>query len=147
MLLAIIEHSSLARAIKASFLVYPLISAAHILAIGAVLTSVILMDLRILGVLSPPEDPFDRLLRRVALIGFAGAVVTGFAMFAIRATDYAALPIFLIKMGLIALAIVNFLVFLALDRKGKAGLRRVAALLSMVLWLCVLVCGRMIGFM
>ena len=40
-----IEHIGVAKALKASFVAYPLVNAAHILAIGALVTSVILMNL------------------------------------------------------------------------------------------------------
>ena len=44
-----LEQSGIARALKSSFVAYPLVSALHILSIGVLLTSVILMDFRILG--------------------------------------------------------------------------------------------------
>ena len=106
--LAAIEQSGVARALKSSFYGYPLVSASHILSIGVLLASVILMDLRILGAFGNiAAAPFIALLRRLALIGFCGAVLTGLAMFTVRASEYAAMPIFLTKMALISAAAAN----------------------------------------
>lgn len=73
-LLQAIEQLAPARELRASFYAYPLVNALHILAVGALLTSVILMDLRILGYLSRQDrQPFLRLMRRLALTAFGGA--------------------------------------------------------------------------
>ncbi len=147
-----IEHLGVAKALKASFVAYPLVNAAHILAIGALVTSVILMDLRLLGGLSDlPERTFVRRLRAIALGAFAVAAGTGVAMFTVRASDYAATPLYWAKMTLILLAGVNFLVFSLLDRQRKPGAAlpwpaRLSAALSIVLWPCILVAGRFLGF-
>src|SRR5262245_47776156 len=146
-----VEHTGVALALKSSFFAYPLISALHIISIGMLLTSVILIDLRILGALrSMPHAPFVALLRRLALLAFCGAAVTGLAMFTVRASEYAAMPIFVAKMMLIGVAAANFLLFLSLERR-KFGLAspgvRFSAIVSISLWLSVLVCGRFIGFL
>lgn len=145
-----LEQSGLARALKTSFFAYPVVNALHILSIGAVLTSVLLMDLRVLGAIrAVAKAPFMALLRRVALVAFCGALVTGFAMFAIKATDYVTMPVFLAKMTLIALAALNFLLFLKFDRQAEMPSKwvRVSAIVSLALWIGVLLCGRFIGFL
>lgn len=147
-----IEQLGLVQAVKTSFIAYPLINAAHILAVGALVTCVILMDLRLLGRFPAlPQDAFVTLLRRVALCAFLLAVLTGAIMFAIRATEYAAMPVYWIKMGLIALAGVNFAIFQMLDRREAPAERRsaglqISAALSILLWLSALIAGRFIGF-
>jgi hypothetical protein len=146
-----IEHSGVAQALKSSFFAYPLVSALHILSIGMLLTGVILMDLRILGALrNMPHAPFVALLRRLTLLAFCVAAVTGLAMFSVKAGEYAAMPIFLTKMALICVAAGNFLLFLTLEHR-KFGMAspavRLSAIASMGLWLGVLVCGRFIGFL
>ncbi len=147
-----LEQSALARALKASFVAYPIVNALHIFSIGAVLTSVILMDLRVLGAIrTVAQAPFVALLRRMALVAFCGAILTGFAMFTIKAAQYATMPVFLAKMGLIVLAILNFLIFLRLERQmgdGKSSTAlRFSAMASIGLWIGVLLCGRFIGFL
>ncbi len=66
-------------------------------------------------------------------------------MFAIRATEYAAMPVFLAKMALIVLAGLNFLAFQRMA--GKSGGTRFLAAASIVLWIGVLFAGRFIGFL
>jgi hypothetical protein len=86
-LLGSIEQLALIKALKTSFFAYPIVNALHILAIGTLVSSVLLMDLRVIGVIHRiDEKPFVRLLRRVALGAFGLAVVTGALMFAVRAT-------------------------------------------------------------
>jgi hypothetical protein len=143
-----IEQFGAVRAVKSSFFTYPIVNALHIMSIGALWTSVLLMDLRVLGAFSSVERaPFVRLLRRVALAAFCGALLTGPLMFAIRASEYAAMPVFLAKMGLIVLAGLNFILFQRLaGGNEKEGLQLPAAA-SIVLWTAVLFAGRFIGFM
>jgi hypothetical protein len=146
-----IEQLGMVRLLKASFFAYPVVNAVHIAAIGALFTSVTLIDLRILGTFgSLPERPFVALLRRLALLAFGFAVVSGLLLFSVRASHYALLPVFLAKMGLISLAGVNFAVFAYIDNRHRAGRRppllRALAVISILLWSAVLLCGRFIGF-
>lgn len=151
-LLGAIEKLSAIAALKSSFVAYPVVNGLHILAIGALVTSVLLMDFRLLGAFaSIPASPFHRLLRRVALFAFAVAVLTGVTIFAVRARDYAASPVFLLKLTLIAAAIANFLLFSWLqagrsETKPPTPLMRLSAVCSVLLWLGVLFAGRFIGF-
>ncbi|TIL63408.1 DUF6644 family protein [Mesorhizobium sp.] len=150
-LLAGIEQLALVRALKASFVAYPIVNALHIMSIGALLTSVWLMDLRILGAFrSLPYAAFIALLRRTAFAAFTGALVTGSLLFSVRASEYAAMPIFLTKMTLILLAGANFLVFMRRAKGGDEpadGTVTILAVLSLMLWTSVLFAGRFIGFL
>jgi hypothetical protein len=151
-ILAGIEQFALVRALKASFIAYPIVNALHIISVGVLLTSVTFMDLRIVGVFrSVPQAPFVTLLRRAALFAFAAAVITGLLLFSVRAGEYAAKPVFLAKMTLILAAGANFLAFALIshNRGGEpAGAAvRVQAILSLLLWLCVPFAGRLIGFL
>ncbi|WP_419694349.1 hypothetical protein ACN2CC_27615 [Mesorhizobium muleiense] len=149
--LAGIEQLAIVRGLKASFVAYPIVNALHIMSIGALLTSVWLMDLRILGAFrSLPQAAFIALLRRTAFTAFAGALVTGSLLFSIRAREYAAMPIFLTKMTLMLLAGANFLTFMRHAKGGDepaGGTVTILALLSLVLWTSVLFAGRFIGFL
>ncbi|RWK62853.1 DUF6644 family protein [Mesorhizobium sp.] len=146
-----IEQLALVRALKASFVTYPIVNALHIMSIGALLTSVWLMDLRVLGAFrSLPHAAFIALLRRTAFAAFAGALATGSLLFSVRASEYAAMPIFLTKMTLILLAGANFLVFMRRAKGGDepaGGTVTILAVLSLALWTSVLFAGRFIGFL
>lgn len=151
-ILALLQQLPPVQALKSSFFAYPIVNALHIVSIGALWSSVLLMDLRILGAFAElPYKPFTKLLRRMALIAFGGAFITGFAMFAIKASDYVAMPVFLAKMALILLAALNFLLFLRFGGAagGMEGSRkiRIPAVLSILLWSGVVLAGRFIGFL
>jgi hypothetical protein len=146
-----IEQLGAVRLLKSSFVAYPVINAVHIAAIGALLTSVLLMDLSVLGAIrTVPREKLVALLRRVAFVAFAIAVLTGLTLFSVRATHYAETPVFLLKLGLIGLAGLNFLAFRMLERRDPAAAEpvalRVCAVASILLWSGVLLCGRFIGF-
>lgn len=147
--LAALEQLAPVQALKVSFYVYPLVNALHIAAIGALWTSIALMDLRLLGAFSSlPESASLAIFRRIALVAMAVAAASGLALFAVRAGHYAEMTIFLVKMGLIVLAGLNLLIF---DRLAKRPRSRralaLSAIASLVLWTAVLVCGRFIGFL
>jgi hypothetical protein len=116
------------------------------------LTSVGLMHLRLAGfVQSLPADAFVGLLRRVAIIAFASGVLTGLSLFVVKPLDYAASPLFLTKLTIVAAAVLNFLVFSVIEARVPPGLERpaslsVLAIFSIILWLAALLCGRMLGF-
>jgi hypothetical protein len=146
-----IEQIGVVRLLKSSFVAYPVINALHIAAIGALVTSVLLMDLSVLGAIRAiPREKLVALLRRVALAAFGVAVLTGVTMFSIQATDYVRNPVFLVKLGLIVIAALNFAAFTALDRRRPSGeadaALRILAVTSILLWSGVLFAGRLIGF-
>lgn len=146
-----IEQLDAVKLLKTSYFAYPVVNAVHIAAIGVLLTSVALMDLRILGAFrAVPERPFVALLRRLAFLAFGVAVLSGLLLFSVRASHYAQMPVFLAKMSLIGLAGANFVAFATVDKGLDASVRppapRVLAATSIVLWCAVLLCGRFIGF-
>lgn len=149
-LLAALEASAPVAALKSSFYAYPLVNAAHIAAIGALVATAVLMDLRLLGALGSVERaPFIRLMRRVAVACFCLAALTGLALFSVRATEYVFNPAFLAKLALIGLAGLNLAAFRLAGGQAEtaSGLARFSAAASIVIWLGVLTAGRFIGFM
>lgn len=150
-LLATLEQLPPVSLLKRSFLVYPLVNAAHVLSIGMLLTTVVLMDLRILGALAALDRPvFIRIMRRFALAAFLGALLTGLPMFAIRATEYTFNPAFRLKMLLLLLAGANVLAMRLFASEGdqprNTARARLIAGFSLLIWPSILLCGRFIGF-
>jgi hypothetical protein len=142
-----IEQLAFVQLLKSSFIVYPILNALHIASIGTLFASVLLLDLGILGFFRPPgEGAFLKFMRRVALIGFACAVLTGLFLFSIRASEYVQLRVFQLKLALIVLAGINLVVFTRLERSRAQGALRWSAALSLALWSGALLCGRFIGF-
>ncbi len=152
-ILQTIEQLGAVRLLKTSFIAYPVVNALHIASIGALLTCVVLLDLRILGAFrSLPRTAFVGLFRRLALGAFIAAALTGLTLFSVRASEYAAMPVFLLKLGLIAAAIVNFLLFSALYSQGGDETPATPAIgfsaaASILIWPSILLCGRFIGFL
>ena len=143
--LAALEGSAPAQFLKTSYIAYPLVSAAHVLAVGALVSFVVLLDLRVLrpgGRLAVLPEP---LLRRIAIGAFFAAVPTGLALFSIQANDYAANPAFRVKLALLLAAGINLALFFAF-RQRAPGRARAFAATSLLIWPAILVAGRFIGF-
>lgn len=149
-------------ALRASRWVYPLVNAAHIVGLALLFGAILPLDLRLLGAwrsISLPQ--LSRVLLPVALAGLALAATTGLMMFAVSATKYATTPVFLLKLGLIAAALANALLLRrspawrsggSLTRAPEPGhppaaRLKLAAGLSLVLWLAVILCGRLIAYL
>ena len=139
-------------ALKVSFTVYPLVNALHILSIGALVTVVILMDLRVLGLAGTGigSAPLLRLMREAVAVAFPMAVLSGLALFSIRAQEYATNSAFQTKMALLLLAGLNFWAFhrqaRPIGEEPFAPAAKALAAVSIALWVSVLVAGRFIGF-
>lgn len=76
-----------------------------------------------------------------AMAGFVLALLAGGLLFTTDASKYAAMPLFQIKLALIALGVLNAL-YLARNRATAW-----AALISLAAWTGALICGRFIGYL
>jgi hypothetical protein len=152
-----LQNTPVATGIRDSLLWFPLLEAAHVVALGLVFGTIMIVDLRILG-LAGRERSYGRIsedMLKWTWGAFALAVVTGSLMFSTNARVYVDNTFFRVKFALMALAGLNMLVFqLGAGRKGATwaeggpvpGAARAAALLSLVLWLAVIGMGRAVGF-
>jgi hypothetical protein len=155
--LTALEASALARALRNSVWIYPLVNAGHVLGIALLVGGSVALDLRLLGAWrAVPVAPLWRVLTRIAASGFALAVGFGALLFAARATQYAESSFFLAKMLVVALTAIGSLVLqlsaktvLAHDAAAGGALParvRLAAAVSMGGWLAVLLLGRLVGY-
>lgn len=150
-LLAAIAEWGPAAALRASRWGYAAVNTAHVLGIAVLMGAILPLDLRLMGVWRGVErSSLVRVLAPTAAAGLVLAVAAGAMLFAVRAPEYAAMPLFQLKLGLIALgagaALALHIVHGArLDRAGGGSLAWAGAL-SMSCWLGALVAGRMIGF-
>lgn len=128
---------------------YAAVSAAHILALALLAGAILSLDLRLAGLWrGVPLAPLDRVLAPVAAAGLSLAVASGVLLFITRAVEYADLPLFVVKLALIAAGTVHAAAVRlrgALPNRDAAALRRIG-LTSAAIWLSVLVCGRMLAF-
>jgi hypothetical protein len=152
-----LEDSGLAMSLRGSLYYFPFIESVHVMALGVVFGTILVVDLRALGVAST-NRPFTRLsseLLRITWGAFAVSALTGSLMFVTNARVYAHNTAFLIKMVLLAIAGLNMAVFhLTAGRSvaswdqapaaPKAG--RITAAASLALWLGIILAGRVIGF-
>ncbi|MGF7160643.1 hypothetical protein FHS85_002274 [Rhodoligotrophos appendicifer] len=134
---------------------YLFVNATHILGIALLIGAILPLDLRLAGFFrSVPVQVLAPFLSRMAAFGLCLAVLTGLWLFSVKPAEYLSNPAFLVKVVIIAAA----LVIVALQhyghqyRRALAGgeieLRvRVLAVLSGVAWLLVLLAGRWIGFL
>ena len=135
---------------RTSFYLYPIANLVHVLAIGALVTSAVLMDVRVLGLgRGIPVETVVHYLRPLALWALAVAVLTGLSLFSVQPVEYFANPAFRIKMLLLVLAIANAAVFTSFrtHRRRELPAAKVMALASICLWIAVALSGRFIGFL
>jgi hypothetical protein len=152
-----IEDSGLATGIRSSLYDFPFLEAAHVMAFSLVFGTVAVVDLRLLGLASTGRSAVrvSSELLKWTWAAFAVVVVTGAIMFTTNARVYVHDTAFLIKMALLALAGINMAAFhLAAARtmpewdrrKAAPGIGKAAAALSLLLWIGIVVAGRVVGF-
>lgn len=147
-----LEQSTLAVALSGSVWAYPLVNAAHIVGIALLFGAIVPLDLRLAGARRELDATrLSRLLLPVAIFGFVLAAVAGGLLFITDADDYADSTLFQAKLISIALALANALALrLASGRRRRRGATavgvRVAATASILLWLTVIVLGRLVGY-
>lgn len=151
-----LEHSAAAQVIRDSLWLYPTLNVTHVLTAALLAGSIVVFDLRVLGAgRKLAAASLAALVLPVSIGALAVAVPTGFLLFMAEATALIANPIFLAKMGLIAAALVNIAVvhagvFRDIGAWSHAFVAppaaRLAAGLSLGLWLAVLAAGRLIAY-
>jgi hypothetical protein len=148
-LAAAIHPSDLASLLRRSRWTYPAVNTAHLLGIALLVGAVIPMDLRLIGLWRPDVrlDTVLRLLRPMAAFGAGLAIVTGALLFSVQASDYVRLPLFAVKLALVAIGLAHALAWGdTLGNAPRARQRRAGAF-SLAIWVSVLVCGRMLGYL
>lgn len=151
-----LETSGIGAAIRQSRWLYMVANIGHIVALTLFAGAIALIDVRLAGGLAataPGRVIFAA--RRVAMLAFAGLVLSGAMLFTAEASHVILNRAFQIKAALILLGLINVAwVELAilpkissappqtpLPRGARAG-----ALLSIVTWLAVAICGRAIAY-
>ncbi|MGQ0547618.1 MAG: DUF6644 family protein [Betaproteobacteria bacterium] len=155
-----IEASSLAVAMRQWLWLYPSVEIVHIAGIALLFGSVAVLDLRLLGL---SRSLSVRALARHVLpwtaASFLLIVPSGLAMFSAHASDFIQSGVFVLKMGLILAAGLNAALFHAItlrtaDVWDSEEMRklppppsaRLAGALSLLLWISVIACGRLLAY-
>lgn len=135
---------------------FPLLESIHVLASTFLVGSVLMVDLRLLGVASRTQA-VTRITREVlpwTRVAGLVAVVTGFGLFLANTVRYMENPAFQIKLALLVLAGINMAVFhlrtmrdvIAWDQGDVLPFAaRCAGGFSVVLWIGILLAGRWVG--
>lgn len=147
----------LSAAIRENVNAFPVLESLHVLAVALVFGTILIVDLRLLGVASHRRGA-ERLITELLPYtwgAFVLAVITGLLMFISNAPAYAANTQFLLKLVAIAVAGLNMVWFhtAAYRRIGQwdedmppPRSARVAGAVSISLWIAVIFLGRWIGF-
>jgi hypothetical protein len=158
--LGAIEASGLGQAMRHWLWLYPSVEIVHIAGIGLLFGSIAVLDLRLLGF--SRSIPAKRLASHVlpwSAGSFLLIVPSGLLMFTAHATEFIDSPVFVLKMGLILAAGVNAALFHTItfrtaDVWDSEEMRklppppsaRAAGALSLLLWISVIACGRLLAY-
>ena len=143
--------------LRSSAYVYPVVLALHLSAISLFGAMIVATDLRLLGWAFEKGSIAEVIgrLRWTKRIGFILAATCGFLLFSSKAEEYYYNPFFRTKILLFMLVAVHALVFrksvygnpAELDREPESPARaKLAAGLSLFLWLSILCAGRYVGY-
>ena len=151
-----IEASALGQAMRQWLWLYPSVEIVHITGIALLVGSIAILDLRLLGL--SRSLPVRRLAAHIlpwSIASFVLIVPSGLAMFVAHANDLLSNPVFAVKMCLILLAGANAGVLHAgvFRSAGQWDVdvmpplaARAAAGASLLLWISVIACGRLLAY-
>jgi len=151
-----IEASGVARFMREALYAYPVAEVVHIVGLGLLFGSIAIVDLRLLGLGSRvPVKPLVAFAVPWSIAGFTIAASAGLLMFTAHAEEFLTQPVFMLKMGLILAGGFNATILhngslRALETDAPARLPprvRLAAGISLLLWLGVIACGRFLAYL
>jgi hypothetical protein len=152
-----IEGLAIARAMRESLWLYPGVEIVHIFGFTILVGSVVMFDLRVLGISKQiPVRALARHLLPWSVAALLLIVPTGLMMFAAHAGDFLNNRAFQLKMALLLAAGMNAAFFHTgpyqsvknWDTLTRAPLvARASVALSLVLWLGVISCGRLLAYL
>jgi hypothetical protein len=152
-----IQDTGFATMVRESAILYPVLLSTHLAAMGLFGGMVAMTDLRILGIAMtrrPMADVHNQ-MRPFKHLGLTIVVLCGGLLAWSKAALYWPNPFFKMKLGCLALVAVHALLFRgpvyrslgAMDKSGRAtALAKVAAIVSLFLWINLVGAGRWIGY-
>jgi hypothetical protein len=153
-----LEQTWVGGGIRQSLWLFPAIETLHLLGMAALVGTITVYDLRLLGWILRRERVSD-LTRRLlpwAWAGFAVQVITGALLFSSEAVKVYDNPAFRVKILLILLAGAQALIFQWTSYRNVATWddsqvmpvgAKMAGCISILLWIGIVAAGRFIGFM
>jgi len=151
-----LDSTRLNAAMRMSTWFFPTFDTIHTLGIVLVAGTIMLVDLRLLG-LTLRAEPVGAVVKRIVpwtLCGFALMFVTGALLFSSEAVKLYHSPAFRIKLVLLALAGLNALIFHRTIYRDVANWDETAVpiraqltgLLSLAFWIAIIAAGRAIAY-
>jgi hypothetical protein len=152
-----IHQSAFATAIREGAMLFPLAESTHVAALAFVFGTVVLVDLRLLGLASRKQSiaKLTNDLLPWTWGAFVIAAITGLSLFSSTPERYFENGYLRLKFLFMFLAGVNMLVFHFITQKNVKEwdndpvppmAARVAGGLSILFWACVVIFGRWVGF-
>lgn len=152
-----LQATSVAVQIRDGLYTFPVLESIHVVGLALVFGTIAILDLRLLGVASL-DRPVSRILGDLlkwTWAAFAVTAVTGGLMFMTNAVVYFNNTYFRAKMILLVLSAVNMAAFELTARKTihqwdaartTPRAAKIVATASLLIWVGVIVAGRVIGF-
>ena len=148
-----IQDTQSSTAIRESLLVFPILEGIHLLGLALMMAPVMMFDLRLVGVIWPGDaaSKVKRQFLPITFFGFSVMIATGSLLFWSEPVRCWESGYFRVKVVLLALAGLNALVFHStLDRHisdwdtaaPPPSRARLAGVMSLTLWTCVIFAGR-----
>lgn len=147
-----LSETRLSIALTDSETAFPAIESLHVIAITLVVGSIAIVDLRLLGFASRQRDASELIasILPITWIAFGFAALTGLLLFAANPISYSANFYFLGKLGLLAIAGLNMVLFHVFAHRHLATegalAPRLSGAASLILWVTIVAFGRWIGF-
>lgn len=130
---------------------YAAVNGLHIMGIALLVGAIVPFNLKLLG-LWPRIDRHDlaKVLVPTAATGLCLAIAMGLLLFATRASEYAGVSFFQVKIALVLFGLTAALVLHIrhgfLLESASAAKLRAHAMVSLACWTLALACGRLIAF-
>ena len=152
--IAAFEQSFVGAWMRSSPWAYPLVHWLHVVGLVLLLGSMLMLDLRILGAgrAAITLRTTSQLLTPFAIVGLLIMLMSGLLLFSADGLPLIQNPLFLPKMGLVALGITNALLFRWLWRAAVEAepsqpiLVRVQAVVSLLAWVSAATLGRLSAY-
>ena len=134
--------------LKSGVWAYPALEVLHICGIALLLGNLVLLEMRVFGRGAGLDvKVLASLSLGIAGVGFFLAAASGLLMFASQAAELLTNRAFTLKMMLLMLAACNAAWFHGRDSLGRLdSVARMQMVLSSLIWLAVIACGRWIAY-
>ncbi len=152
-----LDQTAVGSTIRQSLWLFPAIETVHLLGMAALVGTISVLDLRLLGWAMPQRRISEVTARLLpwAWLGFVVQVITGVLLFSSEAVKIYGNPAFRLKMLLLLLAGIQALIFQTVvsrklpawdDSPALPVMAKVMGMISILLWVAIVTAGRFIGF-